>query len=675
MKKGLRICLTLLLIFSSLVSFQIFKGKEINRLLTLAEGEQRVDIYLSNSDKEDRDFLGFLEGLSKQYGASIIRTETIDGIIHKAAISNAATFPYEDFGLKRQALFTGETKAYTSYPTAEADEQQELKSLSNESRWRLEDLAQYFKEQKASVNGKYVIFVPEHSKSSLINDLSAYLQIPKADLLRESFGGQVDLLDTFAILFIAFLILLLMVFVLLMIAGVLGRATEIGIKKGLGYRERDILFDFMKLDLGLILLVSLLIDTMFILYIGHFAVDFMLALLLTQMVILTLYLLLNLLTLHAIQKVNLINLIKKRFSHIKLLNWGLYLSKTLIALVLVLFLLLLAENSSSLLTQLERINAWKPYSQVLSLESFETTGKARARDLSDPQATGRLLGNFYQALDAEGASFIYARKIIGLERHVLTINQNFTKQMRLQFLDIKSNQYLLPKSLQGKEKEVLEKLKKENGGGSQEKPSLNFDYYESKQKPVFTYQLEEPLVLEPIYEILDASKLKAYYSSFSLNTGPQSVWKIPLQSDLPDKINESLKSEGIKLNFRKLSTILNNEKEAFLLIIKITLVMIAAIFLVQQLASLFLTKAVVENRKKEVGILKVLGYKMRHRNQRELYILSAISLLQLTVISLFAKDKRVIILIVMVILLDYLLLFGAMKQQERKSLNKTLKGD
>lgn len=708
MKKICRILLVLTIVICGFAVVNIFNTKDLKRVQNIEMTSNSFNFYVSESKISSNQELIFFEQLAKKYDVSIVKTINDDSSnqIIKAAVYSENSFPHQNFGL---SVKFDENKIYSSF--ARNGYQRTIPVFSASNKIILESLSRYYQSSNLSTNGIYaVVSTNTINQQAISKELSDFFGISQAQLLNSTNQGNLEILNQILLILLYLLGLLILLLAVLIIYNPLTRIKEIGVKKLHGYSNFSIFSDFVKFDIVLIFLVSLLFDVWLILAHSFLPNGLLISIIASQIFILFFYLLLNLSTFILIQKITISNLLKNAVN-LKAGIFSVFGLKVLLSVVVTALLIMISVNMNQFFGQIKTNQAWQKYGNVLVVDYYNETGQA-AQDgqLGNNHDSLKLatlntqfdqkLGayyidsenlNPYKMLSSQGSQ---VPQLFSAQDNfwMMTVNENYFKTLNLNVpekLDFsaKARTFLVPKTYENRkaaikylcQSDLLSTISyQESLKTDVNKIPVNIIYYEPKNQENFTYNSQEPFVKKAIYALISPSNLTENEKMYALNSGTSNPWKIKNTAENRKLLNQlisPLLNYGLQIHYSTINSMMTSSAVSFRESINILSSILAIVVILSISVSGFLFLTIIQSRKKELAIYQFMGYKMRDKYKIECLILSGIAIIQLAVLLIFSQSTLIVILFAILFVIDILITLIIVRNREQKSLIHVLKGE
>ncbi|MCZ3622751.1 DUF1430 domain-containing protein [Lactobacillus mulieris] len=687
MKKIISIFTFLLTLFSFIIIYSVFSLKEYDNLMRIGETQNSFNIYVHQSDISPQDELAFFEYLNHKYDASIILTSTSnDGTIRKSAIVNSQTFPTTTFRLKN-VHFTNKKSFYASYQTKSKNQRGTIPTFSPNNKIKLQSLAAYFNAHRQNIDGVYTILVNKDSEL-IKKELSRFYQVSEKNLLTPNKNFVVDYLNFNNLIFLVILVILVLIFFMVVLYLPISKISSIGIKKLNGWSNLASLFSLINPGIFTTIITSFCLIIGSFLFINYLPNGFILTCLLTHLFILVIYLLANSFSYFIIRKYTISDLLRGRF-HLDFALTCIYILKVLMVAATTLFLVMISASLSTLIKENETQRIWEKEGNLLTIHSVGTIFLQ-----NENEANQRML-NFYQQLDSKKQVYYINSEIIASHEliknnipakysqlEIMTINQTFAKKA---FPFIKDYQvdYYIPLSLKSNILEkLLQKIKyqgltfKEQEQTSPQKIKLKIRYYSNQIEPITYNPTTKKTFKNPIIELLQPHLSDFQISTLS-NTGKRSPLKLQNTKSLISQLNK-LKNlpqyKELDLKFTTLNSLLAENTSHIATQLKLLCLVLVLVVCLNIITTLFLISCVIANRKKELAIKRLLGYKTRDCYKYEFLFFGLLGLVAGITLIINQVNWLIIILSLFLLLIDYLALYLLIRRIEKKKLTSLLKG-
>ena len=398
MKKISHLCMLLLLLCTTFFVLNVNVTREIVRIQEMGKTAYSFDLYLKDVTKPTETILQFFEEVASQDKVSIIKVDNGDEAV-KAGVFDKETFPYQEFGLTSLDFSKNEKGVYSNQDLP--NNLGTIPTFLKVKLIRLQTFQSYIEDKSHTVNGRYMITSSkEIDRDSILQKWSDFFQIDKTILLEPTYRSQVGVLNQDLLLSIIIFILAILLVILMTVYQPMMEMKRVGFQKLLGFQSRAILAGFVKTNFYLLLGGSLVIDLGLFLVLDYRPKLLFPSLLLSQFLLLQLYLFISWLTYLMIQKMTVSSMLKG-FSSVKLGLIFNYVMKIGTTILLTALLIGVGRSLEQENKELAYQQQWVSQGNYLTLETFKLNDNLWQEELAGSGKSTDYFYQFYQDLLAQ----------------------------------------------------------------------------------------------------------------------------------------------------------------------------------------------------------------------------------------------------------------------------------
>ncbi len=699
MKKISHLCMLLLLLCTTFFVLNVNVTREIVRIQEMGKTTYSFDLYLKDVTKPTETILQFFEEVASQDKVSIIKVDNGDEAV-KAGVFDKETFPYQEFSLTSLDFSKNEKGVYSNQDLP--NNLGIIPTFLKVKLIRLQTFQSYIEDKSHTVNGRYMITSSkEIDRDTILQKWSDFFQIDKTILLEPTYRSQVGVLNQDLLLSIIIFILAILLVILMTVYQPMMEMKRVGIQKLLGFQSRAILAGFVKTNFYLLLGGSLVIDLGLFLVLDYRPKLLFPSLLLSQFLLLQLYLFISWLTYLMIQKMTVSSMLKG-FSSVKLgliFNYVMKIGTTILLTVLLIGVGRSLEQENKELAYQQQ---WVSQGNYLSLETFQLSDSLWQEELAGSGKSTDYFYQFYQDLLAKtqvnyvrGASLpikpvIKAEQVqqyqLPDEVDVYYANSNFLKSKGFKLPDTGTKKVILmPAGAKGQEGKnqflgksiaYLSMRYEDQQKQTIEDMDVEIAYYEGDWS-FFPYNNERKENLHnPIISLVNDQDMmweeKTHLSTTGLNN-PMKVENTEQNQKVITELVDNL-SDGSYLKFSSIQAIQEGMVDTYRDSVRNFNVLFALFALLSMIVSYFLLVTTFLLKRRDIITKKFMGWKLVDRYRPLLVLLLLGYSLPLLVLIFFAHALLPLLLFAGFTCLDILFVLVLASRMEKKSLVELLKG-
>ena len=699
MKKISHLCMLLLLLCTTFFVLNVNVTREIVRIQEMGKTAYSFDLYLKDVTKPTETILQFFEEGASQDKVSIIKVDNGDEAV-KAGVFNKETFPYQEFGLTSLDFSKNEKGVYSNQNLP--NNLGTIPTFLNVKLIRLQTFRSYIEDKSHTVNGRYMITSSkEIDRDTILQKWSDFFQIDKTILLEPTYRSQVGVLNQALLLSIIIFILAILLVILMTVYQPMMEMKRVGVQKLLGFQSRAILAGFVKTNFYLLLGGSLIIDLGLFLVLDYRPKLLFPSLLLSQFLLLQLYLFISWLTYLMIQKMTVSSMLKG-FSSVKLgliFNYVMKIGTTILLTVLLIGVGRSLEQENKELAYQQQ---WVSQGNYLTLETFKLNDNLWQEELAGSGKSTDYFYQFYQDLLAKiqvnyvRSASLPIKPVIKAEQvqqyqlpdkvDVYYANRQFLESQGFKLPDIGTKKViLLPASDKGQEGKnqflgksiaYLSMRYEDQQKQTIEDMDVEIAYYE-RDWSFFPYNNERKENLHnPIISLVNDQDMmweeKTRLSTTGLNN-PMKVENTEQNQKVITELVEKL-SDGNYLKFSSIQAIQQEKVDSYRDAVRNLNILFALFGLLSMMISYFLLVTTFLLKRRDIITKKFMGWKLVDRYRPLLVLLLLGYSLPLLVLIFFAHALLPLLLFAGFTCLDILFVLVLASRMEKRSLVELLKG-
>jgi len=658
-----------------------------------------LDLYLKDINEPAASVLRFFEDVSKEYKVSIIKTDSGDEVI-KSGVFDKDTFPYQEFGISSLDFTTDGEGVYSNKKIS--NKLGTIPTFLKAKPIQLITFQTYIKDTSRSLNGRYTITsTQEMDKDRIVQKWSDFFKIDQATLLEPTYKSAVEVINRDLLLSAIVFVLAILLLVLVTVYQPMMEMKRVGVQKLLGFQSGAILAGFVKTNFYLLLGGSLIIDLGLFLVLDYRPKLLFPSLLLSQFLLLQLYLFISWLTYLMIQKMTVSSMLKG-FSSVKLgliFNYVMKIGTTILLTVLLIGVGRSLEQENKELAYQQQ---WVSQGNYLTLETFQLNDNLWQEELAGSGKSTDYFYQFYQDLLAKiqvnyvRSASLPIKPVIKAEQvqqyqlpdkvDVYYANSNFLKSKGFKLPDTSTKKVILmPASDKGQEGKnqflgksiaYLSLRYEDQQKQTIEDMDVEIAYYEGDWS-FFPYNNERKENLHnPIISLVNDQDMmweeKTRLSTTGLNN-PMKVENTEQNQKVITELVEKL-SDGNYLKFSSLQAIQQEKVDSYRDAVRNLNILFALFGLLSMMISYFLLVTTFLLKRRDIITKKFMGWKLVDRYRPLLVLLLLGYSFPLLVLIFFAHALLPLLLFAGFTCLDILFVLALASRMEKRSLVELLKG-
>ena len=699
MKKISNFCMLLLLLCTTFFVFNVNYTREVVRIQEMGKTVDSLDLYLKDINEPAASVLRFFEDVSKEYKVSIIKTDSGDEVI-KSGVFDKDTFPYQEFGISSLDFTTDGEGVYSNKEIS--NKLGTIPTFLKAKPIQLMTFQTYIKDTSRSLNGRYTITsTQEMDKDRIVQKWSDFFKIDQATLLEPTYKSAVEVINRDLLLSAIVFVLAILLLVLVTVYQPMMEMKRVGVQKLLGFQSRAILAGFVKTNFYLLLGGSLVIDLGLFLVLDYRPKLLFPSLLLSQFLLLQLYLFISWLTYLMIQKMTVSSMLKG-FSSVKLGLIFNYVMKIGTTILLTALLIGVGRSLEQENKELAYQQQWVSQGNYLTLETFKLNDNLWQEELAGSGKSTDYFYQFYQDLLAKiqvnyvRSASLPIKPVIKAEQvqhyqlpdkvDVYYANSNFLKSKGFKLPDTGTKKViLLPASDKGQEGKnqflgksiaYLSLRYEDQQKQTIEDMDVEIAYYEGDWS-FFPYNNERKENLHnPIISLVNDQDMmweeKTRLSTTGLNN-PMKVENTEQNQKVITELVEKL-SDGNYLKFSSIQAIQQEKVDSYRDAVRNLNILFALFGLLSMMISYFLLVTTFLLKRRDIITKKFMGWKLVDRYRPLLVLLLLGYSLPLLVLIFFAHALLPLLLFAGFTCLDILFVLVLASRMEKRSLVELLKG-
>ena len=689
----------LLLLCTTFFVFNINYTREVVRIQEMGKTASSLDVYLKDVNEPAESVLRFFEDVSKEYKVSIIKTDSGDEVI-KSGVFDKDTFPYQEFGISSLDFTTDGEGVYSNKEIS--NKLGTIPTFLKAKPIQLITFQTYIKDTSRSLNGRYMITsTQEMDKDRIVQKWSDFFKIDQATLLEPTYKSAVEVINRDLLLSAIVFVLAILLLVLVTVYQSMMEMKRVGVQKLLGFQSGAILAGFVKTNFYLLLGGSLVIDLGLFLVLDYRPKLLFPSLLLSQILLLQLYLFISWLTYLMIQKMTVSSMLKG-FSSVKLGLIFNYVMKIGTTILLTALLIGVGRSLEQENKELAYQQQWVSQGNYLTLETLQLNDNLWQEELAGSGKSTDYFYQFYQDLLAKiqvnyvRSASLPIKPVIKAEQvqqyqlpdkvDVYYANSNFLKSKGFKLPDTSTKKVILmPASDKGQEGKnqflgksiaYLSMRYEDQQKQRIEDMDVEIAYYEGDWS-FFPYNNERKENLHnPIISLVNDQDMmweeKTRLSTTGLNN-PMKVENTEQNQKVITELVEKL-SDGNYLKFSSLQAIQQEKVDSYRDAVRNLNILFALFGLLSMMISYFLLVTTFLLKRTDIITKKFMGWKLVDRYRPLLVLLLLGYSLPLLILIFFAHAFLPLLLFAGFTCLDILFVLVLASRMEKRSLAELLKG-
>ena len=699
MKKISHLCMLLLLLCTTFFVLNVNVTREIVRIQEMGKTTYSFDLYLKDVTKPTETILQFFEEVASQDKVSIIKVDNGDEAV-KSGVFDKDTFPYQEFGISSLDFTTDGEGVYSNKEIS--NKLGTIPTFLKAKPIQLITFQTYIKDTSRSLNGRYTITsTQEMDKDRIVQKWSDFFKIDQATLLEPTYKSAVEVINRDLLLSAIVFVLAILLLVLVTVYQPMMEMKRVGVQKLLGFQSGAILAGFVKTNFYLLLGGSLVIDLGLFLVLDYRPKLLFPSLLLSQFLLLQLYLFISWLTYLMIQKMTVSSMLKG-FSSVKLGLIFNYVMKIGTTILLTALLIGVGRSLEQENKELAYQQQWVSQGNYLTLETFQLNDNLWQEELAGSGKSTDYFYQFYQDLLAKiqvnyvRSASLPIKPVIKAEQvqqyqlpdkvDVYYANSNFLKSkgFKLPYTSTKKV-ILMPASDKGQEGKnqflgksiaYLSLRYEDQQKQTIEDMDVEIAYYE-RDWSFFPYNNERKENLHnPIISLVNDQDMmweeKTRLSTTGLNN-PMKVENTEQNQKVITELVEKL-SDGNYLKFSSIQAIQQEKVDSYRDAVRNLNILFALFGLLSMMISYFLLVTTFLLKRTDIITKKFMGWKLVDRYRPLLVLLLLGYSLPLLILIFFAHAFLPLLLFAGFTCLDILFVLVLASRMEKRSLAELLKG-
>ena len=700
MKKISNFCMLLLLLCTTFFVFNINYTREVVRIREMGKTVDSLDLYLKDINEPAASVLRFFEDVSKEYKVSIIKTDSGDEVI-KSGVFDKDTFPYQEFGISSLDFTTDGEGVYSNKEIS--NKLGTIPTFLKAKPIQLITFQTYIKDTSRSLNGRYTITsTQEMDKDRIVQKWSDFFKIDQATLLEPTYKSAVEVINRDLLLSAIVFVLAILLLVLVTVYQPMMEMKRVGVQKLLGFQSGAILAGFVKTNFYLLLGGSLVIDLGLFLVLDYRPKLLFPSLLLSQFLLLQLYLFISWLTYLMIQKMTVSSMLKG-FSSVKLGLIFNYVMKIGTTILLTALLIGVGRSLEQENKELAYQQQWVSQGNYLTLETFQLNDNLWQEELAGSGKSTDYFYQFYQDLLAKiqvnyvRSASLPIKPVIKAEQvqqyqlpdkvDVYYANSNFLKSKGFKLPDTSTKKVILmPASDKGQEGKnqflgksiaYLSMRYEDQQKKTIEDMDVEIAYYEGDWS-FFPYSdKRKENLYNPIISLVNDSDMmwdeKASLSTTGLNNPIKIENTAQHQKEVTALVGKL--SDGNYLKFSSIQAIQQDKVDSYRDAVRNFNILFALVGLLSMMISYFLLVTTFLLKRTDIITKKFMGWKLIDRYRSLLGLLLAVYSLPFMVLLFFTQALFPLLLFAGFTGLDILFVLFLGSKMEQRNVVQLLKGD
>lgn len=603
-------------------------------------------------------------------------------------------------------LEEGETPQTTeqyvaTYETSDPQQSGIMADLFEDDPRRFQSLSRYWKDHPEHGGGLYFLCCPEENQNEVLKELAAALNTSPEQLRNTNSFKRYDEGPVKVILAGAFVLGLL--FILMCLFYPVSQIKKIGVYRLLGFSGVKIWFQLLwpVFAAGTILLI--LNIAVQVIFIPGITLSYIARAVLIQVGLLTGCVILSTLSLLVIRQYTLLSILKGNH-HGTLIYWTSMLLKLAVFLLFIALVTSLILLGRTIWFQMQAASAFERSSNEMTVEQYDFIGDEFQQKLNGNDVFAQKMKRFFVQVE-QTANARYIDPVVYDESYfrgihesvpsgfepiiVMNINENELAQYSAWFEQPVGSYFqkegltlLVPDTMTDAMRDLTIDAVRYPWAIQGKEVKIDMNIYKAKEKPFFTQNMllinqGYVFVEDPVFVCLNSSVPEAWIGLD--NQGLSNPIRIDSTKENKEAIKTALADAGLMNNNVKFASLYDAVFKAAMNGMKIsTLLMTATVgflFLVDLLASYYLTLIVLSIRKKEIFVKKILGYPFMARYQNEWINEMVIGTFGLCAMIFTRQEMSGYMFYLILLLTDGIMMSGLIRRQEKKALSLMLKGE
>lgn len=696
MKKMSAFCMMVLLACVSFFVVNLSYTKEIIRIQEMDKTIHSADFYLKDVKQPPEEIITFFEKIVQKYKVSIVKTDNHDEVI-KAGVFYEETFPYQQFGLSSLDFSADGRGIYTN--ARSSDKIGYIPTFLHAKTISLLTLKEYFKDSSHTVNGQYRITTTYATDQlPILKEIGAYFDLDVSVLTEPTFKSAVGLVNRDLLLTVVLFVIALILLILTTVYQPMIEMKKVGVEKLLGYSNYSILSRFIKYNLFVLFVGSVIVNIIPLFVVEYLPQNFYTMMLLAHAMIIQLYVLLNLVVYWLIQKISVSSMIKG-FTSFKMGLYFNYVLKTLMTVLMIVLLIGVGNGVVEANKELSFQEQWETQGNYLTLETVKSSVQLWQDMLVGSDVAHEYYYQFYKELNqllpinyvrssvVDPKVFSISEKQVPSEIPVLYANSHYLISQGFKVPTLKDKkQVLLPRTMEEEADKALfiakligfQSLKYEE----QEKTSVadvevDVSYYEGEWS-FFPYSDNISSNLKnPIISLVNDDNMlweeKAYLSSTGLSNPMKIENTASNQKIIEDCVSHL--PDGSYFKFSSIKSIQQGRIDTYRDAVRNFNVLFMILGILSFVVSYFIVVSIFIWKKSYISTMKFLGWTLFDRYKSLLVMMMVLYLVPVPIIVLFGKSIVPLLFFGIFTILDMIILLMFAYRMEQKKLSQHLKGE
>lgn len=598
-----------------------------------------------------------------------------------------------------------------------------------------------FMSERGGLDGDYMIRADNNQAiNNFITELSSRSGIDINNLIQQRTFVSVVESPIQTIVTVGTIISLLL-FSLLCIYYAINSSKKIGVMKLNGYSNFDIWKELTLSVFSTIIIATLIYDILILFLIKNNSFNFMMMMIAVECSIILLLLLTSLL-IYLIIKRNMIGSLLKNKTKIKPVIFLTYFIKSIILLILVVLAVSIGSGLNEANNEYMKMRSWNNVRDLAVLVNLDVGNDAASIKQGDTQLD-KDFADYYSFLEENGA--VYAN-VFEINPHVqfktkfnestgaysyqdyfndenipqnftlntFQINQNYLNTYPLKDINggnitvdnTSERLILIPKSKENDRKIIEEVYKaayidsiksaeRKNGINDDSIPTVKIvsRLYDDSKTDYFSFSTDHEesdyCIKSPIFEVLTNENMTLLEKSNIYVQGINSPLKINLNGKTSEEFNQSIQDslkefnlEDNNLKYMTIGEVFANQITTLKTICRQYTIALVMIYIIMTMLTVYLTKLMVEAKKKKYCIQKLYGFTFIDRYKGILVFISITNIL-ISMIAIFIAPNLLQIstsfmsigIIFAMLVLDVFLVSVIIKYFENKNISQMMKGE
>lgn len=429
MKRILKINAIVAILFCSVLVFFTYKNNDTDYWNDWGQSAKSQTIYLRNTGYQGDDLYAMLTSIANEKKVNLIKTDYL--VINKKTVTVKSVYLHDqtdslfkDTTLIKGRYLTNSDMDKNVYISTRPDQNKQavgqMFDLFNDDDVQVWTLSR-FKSERGNLDGDYIVRASDVSHiGSFIKELSNRSGISVNDLTSQK-TFQASSASAIELSTLLGLIICFLLFALLSVFYAVNNTKRIGVLKLNGYSNFHIWKSMIENIVFIMISAALILDILFLFLVTGMTRDFLLHLVILQLLLLGVFLVLSLLIYLIIKKNTIGNLIKNK-KPIKLITSITYIIKNGLLLIMIALVVAVSGVFVDIKKEYKQLSQWKEVGSLALLVNVDVGNDIES--FSQGKTTlSTDFAQYYDQLNKEGAIYINVEKFTPHEQFKTKINE------------------------------------------------------------------------------------------------------------------------------------------------------------------------------------------------------------------------------------------------------------